>query len=186
MLALVYLQARTLCGSNLLFYTAEQQCVSKAEFDSVVTQMAAQTAAVESELNTWQNTTIHILKRFLLDNPGKEMCNKHRALVVVVLWDSLPHRSPSENCTWQAGEYSVPKWSNNRKRPTGCLMRLQHWRISLWMVCILVTCMKSWWRYWLEIHKCTLTTICFQNPCMLEFATQGLASEPVRWTAWTN
>ena len=85
MLALVYLQARTLCGSNLLFYTAEQQCVSKAEFDSVVTQMAAQTAAVESELNTWQNTTIHILKRFLLDNPGKEMCNKHRALVVVVL-----------------------------------------------------------------------------------------------------
>jgi len=34
--------------------------------------MAAQTAAVESELNTWQNATIHILKRFLLDNPGKE------------------------------------------------------------------------------------------------------------------
>jgi len=34
--------------------------------------MAAQTAAVESELNTWQNATIHILKRFLLDNPCKE------------------------------------------------------------------------------------------------------------------
>jgi len=35
----------------------------------VVTQIAA----VESELNTWQNATIHILKRFLLDNPGKEI-----------------------------------------------------------------------------------------------------------------
>jgi len=47
--------------------------------------VAAQTAAVESELNTWQNATIHILKRFLLENPGKEICDKHRALVVVVL-----------------------------------------------------------------------------------------------------
>jgi len=47
--------------------------------------MAAQTAAVESELNTWQNATIDILKRFLLDNPGKEMCYIHRILVVVVL-----------------------------------------------------------------------------------------------------
>jgi len=43
--------------------------------------MAAETAAVQSELNTWQNATIHILKRFLLDNPGKEICDKHRALV---------------------------------------------------------------------------------------------------------
>ena len=55
-----------------LSYTAEQQCASKAEFDRVVTQMAAETAAVQSELNTWQNATIHILKRFLLDNPGKK------------------------------------------------------------------------------------------------------------------
>ena len=74
MLALVYLRKsnHTLWLQSLLFYTAEQQCVSKAEFDSVVKQMAAQTTAVESELNTWQNATIHILKRFLLDNPGKE------------------------------------------------------------------------------------------------------------------
>jgi len=36
------------------------------EFDRV----AAQTAAVERELNTWQNATIHILKRFLLENPA--------------------------------------------------------------------------------------------------------------------
>ena len=55
------------------YHVAEQQCVRKTEFDSVVTQMAAQTAAVESELNTWQNATIHILKRFLLENPGKEI-----------------------------------------------------------------------------------------------------------------
>ena len=69
-----------------LSYTAElEQCVSKAEFDRVVTQMAADTAAVQSELNTWQNATIHILKRFLLDNPGKKICGKHRALVVVVM-----------------------------------------------------------------------------------------------------
>ena len=65
----------------LLCYTAQQQCVSQADFDSVVTQIAA----VESELNTWQNATIHILKRFLLDNPGKEICDKHRTLVVVVM-----------------------------------------------------------------------------------------------------
>ena len=56
--------------SPVLFYTAEQQCVSKAEFDRMVTQMATQTAAVENELNTWKMP--HILKRFLLDNPGKE------------------------------------------------------------------------------------------------------------------
>ena len=43
--------------------------MSKTEFDIV----AARTAAVESELNTWQNATIHILKRFLLENPGKEI-----------------------------------------------------------------------------------------------------------------
>ena len=45
---------------------SEEQCVSKVEFDRV----AAQTAAVERELNTWQNATIYILKRFLLENPG--------------------------------------------------------------------------------------------------------------------
>ena len=50
------------------------QCVSKVEFDRV----AAQTAAVESELNTWQNATLHILKRFLLENPGmlRAICAK--------------------------------------------------------------------------------------------------------------
>ena len=68
-----------------LSYTAEQQCVSKAEFDRVVTQVTAETAAVQSELNSWQNATIHILKRFLLDNPGKEIRDKHRALVAVVM-----------------------------------------------------------------------------------------------------
>jgi len=47
-----------------------EQCVSKVEFDRVTAQMAAQTAAVESELNNWQNATLHILKRFLLENPG--------------------------------------------------------------------------------------------------------------------
>jgi len=36
----------------------------------VTAQMAAQTAAVESELNNWQNATLHILKRFLLENPA--------------------------------------------------------------------------------------------------------------------
>ena len=63
-----------------MLYTDEQQCVSKAEFQNVVTKIAT----VESELNTWQNATINILKRFLLENPGKKTC-MCLSLVVVVL-----------------------------------------------------------------------------------------------------
>jgi len=32
--------------------------------------MAAETAAVQRELNTWQNATVNIPKRFLLNNPA--------------------------------------------------------------------------------------------------------------------
>jgi len=67
--------------SFLLCYTVEQQCVSQADFNHVVTKIAA----VKSKLNTWQNATIRILKRFLLENPGKDIRHKHRALVVVVM-----------------------------------------------------------------------------------------------------
>ena len=68
--------------------------------------MVTQIAAVESELNTWQNATINILKKFLLDNPGKEICDKHRALVVVTMLDSLSHSSPAGDCSGQARECS--------------------------------------------------------------------------------
>ena len=44
---------------NWLISNSGEQCVSKAEFDRVAAQ-----------LNTWQNLTVLILKRFLLENPG--------------------------------------------------------------------------------------------------------------------
>ena len=69
--------------------------------------MVTQIAAVETELNTWQNTTINILKKFLLDNPGKEICDKQRALVLVVMWGFLAHSSPAGDNSGQAGEYAV-------------------------------------------------------------------------------
>ena len=70
--------------------------------------MAARTAAVESELNTWQNATIHILKRFLLENPGREIeiCDKHWCMAVV-LGDSLTLSSPAGDCSGQAGDYQL-------------------------------------------------------------------------------
>ena len=82
----------------------------------MVTQMAAQTAAVESELNTWQNATIHILKRFLLENPGKEIeiCYKHWCMVVV-LGDSFTHSSPAGDCSGQAGDYQFQNGAATRQ-----------------------------------------------------------------------
>jgi len=69
MLALVNPRAATLHCPNLFHATQQSSNVSAKLILTVVTQIAA----VESELNTWQNATIHILKRFLLENTGKEI-----------------------------------------------------------------------------------------------------------------
>jgi len=52
---------------------AEQQCVTRADFESVV----AQIAAIESSHNIWRNATLHILKKYLPANPGKVICAGH-------------------------------------------------------------------------------------------------------------
>ena len=89
--------------------------------------MAAQTAAVESELNTWQNATFTFSKgscwithvRNLLQTPG-------------ISGSCVVRFSSSQLSCWKlyvtSWRLSSTKWSNNRTRPTGCL-------IPPWMVC---------------------------------------------------
>ena len=62
---------------QLTSYSGEQ-CVSRAEFDRVAAQ-----------LNTWQNLTILILKRFLLENPGIVRAFMPRSLWLWLLWVNL-------------------------------------------------------------------------------------------------
>ena len=82
LLAMALVNLRESILYTLLCYTAEPQCVSRADFDSVV----AQIAAIESAHSTWRNATLHILRRILPANPGEEQfCDEHRSLVVVAL-----------------------------------------------------------------------------------------------------
>ena len=53
------------------------QCVSREEFESVKEELEAvkqesreDLERVRKELDSWQNTTINILKKYLLDDPG--------------------------------------------------------------------------------------------------------------------
>ena len=51
------------CSSLLIAHINTEEvsnCVSREEFDSL-----------QKELNYWQNTTISILKKYLIDNEGK-------------------------------------------------------------------------------------------------------------------
>jgi len=50
------------------------QCVSREEFRALREQLARsreETAAVRREVDSWQNSTILILKRYLIENPSK-------------------------------------------------------------------------------------------------------------------
>ena len=59
-----------------------QQCVSEAELDRVAAQ-----------LNTWQNLTVLILKRFLPENPGILRAFMLSSLWLWLLWVNLPFYS---------------------------------------------------------------------------------------------
>jgi len=50
------------------------QCVSREEFQALREQLTTcreETAAVRREVDSWQNSTILILKRYLIENPSK-------------------------------------------------------------------------------------------------------------------
>ena len=50
------------------------QCVSREEFQALreqLTRSREETAAVRREVDSWQNSTILILKRYLIENPSK-------------------------------------------------------------------------------------------------------------------
>ena len=58
------------------FFTANEsgQCVSREEFQALREQLGRsreETAAVKREVDSWQNSTILILKRYLIENPSK-------------------------------------------------------------------------------------------------------------------
>ena len=46
-------------------YTGNQNCVSREEFESQINSL-------QRELYYWQNTTINILKKYLVDNEGEQ------------------------------------------------------------------------------------------------------------------
>ena len=48
--------------------------MSQQEFDTLKEELARsrqETAAVKSEVDSWQNSTLLILKQYLIENPGK-------------------------------------------------------------------------------------------------------------------
>ena len=50
------------------------QCVSREEFQALreqLTRSREETAAIRREVDSWQNSTILILKRYLIENPSK-------------------------------------------------------------------------------------------------------------------
>ena len=78
-----------------------EQCVSRAEFDRVAAQ-----------LNTWQNLTVLILKRFLLENPGILMASMPNSLWLWLLWVKIPSYS------FTAGDCSEPVAPPSGSKPT--------------------------------------------------------------------
>ena len=60
---LVVVHTHTTCSAGILLCNTEEfqskSCVSREEFESL-----------QQELNYWQNTTINILKKYLIDNEG--------------------------------------------------------------------------------------------------------------------
>ena len=78
---------------QLTSYSGEQ-CVSRAEFDRVAAQ-----------LNTWQNLTVLILKRFLLENPGILRTSMPSSLCLWLLWVNLPFYSFT---AWDCSEPVAP------------------------------------------------------------------------------
>ena len=87
-----------------------EQCVSRAEFDRVTAQ-----------LNTWQNLTILILKRFLLENPGILRTSMPSSLWLWWLWVNLPF------CSFTAGVCSEPVAPPSGPKPTAARQD-QGWR----------------------------------------------------------
>ena len=51
-----------------------KNCVSREEFDSL-----------QKELNYWQNTTVNILKKYLIDNERKSKRLKSRAGMMIIV-----------------------------------------------------------------------------------------------------
>jgi len=41
---------------------------------AAVENLVTRIAAIENSHTTWRNATLHILRRYLPDNPGKEIC----------------------------------------------------------------------------------------------------------------
>ena len=58
---LVVVHKHATCSAGILLCNTEESksCVSREEFESL-----------QQELNYWQNTTINILKKYLIDNEG--------------------------------------------------------------------------------------------------------------------
>ena len=61
------------------FDTLKKQLVtSRKEFDTLKEQLARsrqETATVKREVDSWQNSTILILKQYLIENPSKQSWN---------------------------------------------------------------------------------------------------------------
>ena len=56
----------------------KQLATSRQEFDTLKEQLARsrqETAAVKKEVDSWQNSTILILKQYLIENPSKQSWN---------------------------------------------------------------------------------------------------------------
>ena len=56
----------------------KQLATSRQEFDTLKEQLARsrqETAAVKREVDSWQNSTILILKQYLIENPSKKCWN---------------------------------------------------------------------------------------------------------------
>ena len=56
----------------------KQLATSRQEFDTLKEQLARsrqETATVKSEVDSWQNSTILILKQYLIENPSKQIWN---------------------------------------------------------------------------------------------------------------
>ena len=66
---------------------------SRKEFDTLKEQLARskqETAAVKMEVDSWQNSTILILKQYLIENPSK------------LIWNVYMF----ESCNWQTMHWS--------------------------------------------------------------------------------
>ena len=61
--------------------------MSRKEFDTLKKELARsqqETAAVKREVDSWQNSTIFILKQYPIENPGKLTWNLHLIISICI------------------------------------------------------------------------------------------------------